>query len=163
MVQKDSEGKIFCEFTQPGTNSPPTNVIQKATVECEKIEKFDKFDFGEFNTCFLQKAEIVRTNVSITSKKDDTVEALQLWKNKKIYYLPENTTEKFPNVVVYNAFSCSIYNISKNNFVGMKKLKGLYLGRNMIGNIQNDTFDDLEKLEVLSICKWKYFLGIFFY
>lgn len=151
--QKDALGRTICNYTIPPINVFAKPLIHNLTVACEKIENNEKYDMGERKACYLQNTGINLTGIKLSTDKDETVEGIEMWKNKKILYLPENVAPQLPNLKVYNAYSCSILAISRINFRGLKNLQGLYLGRNQIEKIDNGTFDDLVELEVLSLCE----------
>lgn len=90
---------------------------------------------------------------TISAEKDESVLGLNLGGNKNIFYLPNDVYKIFPSLIVYGAHLSSIQQISKRNFVNMSKLKGLFLQRNQIEIIENNTFDDLTSLEDLDLSK----------
>jgi Leucine rich repeat len=100
-----------------------------------------------------QKTSIDSTGVSISANRENSVRGLFFDKNKKIFYLPENVHIKFPNILGISAEHCFIYNISKENFEGLKKLRFLNLVHNEIETIANDTFTDAVDLEKILLSK----------
>lgn len=82
----------------------------------------------------------------ITTPADSSVEGFYSYNNKNIRFLPENLAEKFSNLIIMWAQSCSIEKISKKNFQGLNKLRGLALSSNFIEQITSDTFEDLVSL-----------------
>lgn len=122
---------------------------------CESIAKFSWWG-NSHKTCHMNDSNTVTTSeFSISSAKDAAIELLNLNGNRKIAYLPKNADEKFPGLLIYDAGSCSIKSISKQNFKNMKKLKRLFLGFNQIERILSDTFDDATAL--LEVALGKYF------
>lgn len=105
-----------------------------STCQMEKITKIDGMD-----------ATIAETNYSILG--------LSFYTNKKVFYLPVDVAERFPNLVAYDASECAIKKISKANFVGLEKLRSLALVENHIEKIYSNTFEDLVELEYLWLCK----------
>lgn len=97
------------------------------------------------------------TDFAITSSKNELVEVLIADRNFKVFYLPNNMGEKFPNLLVVAARICSIKQISKDVFKGLNKLKVLSLGHNKIEKIDRDTFDYLPALERIWMCKFMQF------
>lgn len=75
-----------------------------------------------------------------------SVEGFSTFGNRKIKFLPETLAEKFPNLIIMWAQSCSIEKISKNNFKSLNKLRGLAIGDNRIEKIASNTFGDLLSL-----------------
>jgi hypothetical protein len=119
-------------------------------IECEVIGNENWTHAGPQRTCYLK----VNTTINSPGKtigRKETVPGLSFWFNKKIFYLPINVSESFPNLVVYGANGCSVKTISKVNFRGLKKLIRLDLGYNEIAFIPDDTFEDLKALEWLQI------------
>lgn len=102
------------------------------------------------HTCHMdQRTAITTHEFYITSNSDANVQGLFFKFNKKIEFLPENTARKFPNLIVYDAEHCSIRQISKENFIGLTKLRGLTLFSNSITSVPADAFDDLSSLQEL--------------
>lgn len=77
---------------------------------------------------------------------DDSVQFLSLLFNKKIFFLPVNVSQSFPNLLIYHAGHCSIETIKKINFEAMSTLRWLFLDGNQLERIDSDTFDDLTDL-----------------
>lgn len=99
------------------------------------------------NTCLMDvKTKIYEANATV-STQDETVGALSLSFNKKIFHLPIDVAESFPNLQVFYAARCSITKISKSNFKGLSKLRRLDLYHNQIETIPSDTFSDCIELE----------------
>lgn len=88
------------------------------------------------------------------SHKDSSITGLLFNKNKNIFYLPVFVNEKLPNLFSYSAQACSLTEITKLNFNGLKKLKALWLPNNQIKKITSDTFEDLSSLELLYLRKF---------
>lgn len=119
-------------------------------------EWFGRYDFGGERTCYMNgTTSISSSGIAISSLTDASVGAFHLEYNKKIVYLPENTGEKFVNLLKFLASNCAIKTISKSNFKGLRKLIWLHLFTNVIETIPNDAFEDLESMENLSLCKYR--------
>lgn len=126
---------------------------------CEKIEpnEWNYLESGALKTCYLTDKEttvIDSTGFLITSPKDDMVEAITFWGNKKVQFLPDNSGQTFPNMKVFVARDCSIKAISKKNFEKLSELVKLDLDKNQIERIDGDTFEELTALEHLAISKF---------
>lgn len=91
------------------------------------------------------------TDFSITSDRDETVEAFYVRENTKIEFLPTNFGNVFPNLVGLAAFNCSIKEISQENFRGLDKLRVLWLVYNQIEKIYGDTFDGIPAVEQIHL------------
>jgi hypothetical protein len=103
-------------------------------------------EMGEFKTCYIKQAPIESTGVKF-STNDATINGLDLSNNLKMFYLPENVGESFPNLIGYSVQRCSVKHVLKLNFNGLKKVKELLLTYNQIEKIENSVFDDLVSLE----------------
>jgi Leucine-rich repeat (LRR) protein len=129
--------------------------VTSKQVACEKIDTFDIGGrFGKALTCSMTKTtSINETKVTISSKRDISVEGLTFSVNEKIFFLPENVDNNFPNLRIYCADNCSIKAVSKENFEGLNKLKFLLLQSNQIEKISSETFNDLVAIEFLVLGK----------
>lgn len=122
-------------------------------VNCEVAEiEINCESFGVFGnkSCVLGETEINSAN-TIIAESDETVEAMWMHENKKAFYLPNKISEKFPNIVLYQADRCSIKEISKDNFHGLTKLRELDLSENQIESLTDGTFDGLLNLHFLRL------------
>lgn len=97
----------------------------------------------------MDKSTEIITNDTKISSRDETIEALFFFQNKKVKFLPIEVDRKFPNLVIYGASECSLSSISNFNFENLSKLKLLSLFGNQIQIIRSDTFIDLKSLEKL--------------
>lgn len=122
---------------------------QRATIKCS----FDNFHFasGKLRTCNLSSQPINTVNSMISSPKNDTVEGISFQGNLKIFFLPVNIGQKFQKLKMFDASSCAIKAIFKENFKNLKVLKELTLDNNEIFSVNSNTFEDLESLETLSL------------
>lgn len=77
----------------------------------------------------------------------------KILENKHLFFLPENISTTYPNLNALSAELCSIKEISKLNFHGLKELKSLWITGNPLQRIASNTFEDLESLERLYLCK----------
>lgn len=82
------------------------------------------------------------------------VEAFDSHGNKKISYLPGNLRKVFPDLAVIDASDCSIKTITKTNFNGLRSLKMLKLYDNEIEKVREGSFDGLDELTHLMLCKF---------
>lgn len=100
-------------------------------------------------TCNMRVTTSINDSTTTISTRDDSVNALDFAINNKIYFLPIQINETFPNLLTFNAYKCSLRQISKENFSGLKKLIKLYLYSNQIEEITSESFEDLVSLEEL--------------
>lgn len=123
---------------------------------CESIAKFSWWG-NPHKTCHMNDSTTVTApEFSISSTTDAAIELLNLNGNRKIAYLPKHVDEKFPGLLIYDAGSCSVQSISKQNFKNMKKLKRLFLGFNQIERIPSDTFSDATALLEVALGKYSH-------
>jgi Leucine rich repeat len=112
---------------------------------------------NRIRTCWMDKMTTIdskETTIGLTPwNRNETFEGLSFWTNKKIKFLPIQVSEKFPNLLGYQASHCSITEISKKNFEGLTKLKLLHLINNKIEKILSDTFEDLVELTNVTLGK----------
>lgn len=121
-------------------------------VSCENIQ-----DNGlwKLKTCDMKgSTKINSAGYSISAFQIQNVEGIDFSHNKKIFHLPDKVYESFPNLIVYNAYDCSIKSIFRRHFEGLFHLRGLYLNRNSIEKIPLDVFEDLKSLELLYLGKF---------
>lgn len=103
-------------------------------------------------TCLMnENTEISSKNFMISSDYNEEVDAIDFVRNKRIVFLPERIHEKFPELKVIEAQSCSILEISAVNFAKLNRLEQLQLQNNQIEKIPNDVFADLTSLTLLRL------------
>ena len=123
-------------------------------VSCEKIENYGWY-FGSSKTCYMDKTTEINSADTTIASRDESIEGLRFWGNKKIKFLPIKVSEKFPNLLGLEAGLCSLTTISTANFKGLNKLRFLGLQYNQIKKIRSDVFEDLVALEYLYLCKFQ--------
>lgn len=107
---------------------------------------------GTVRTCFMALKTPKHSSEDFFPTKTDLVMGeIFIRGNKLASSLPKNVNKLFPNLLGYSVTSCNVGEISKENFDGLLKLKGIYLWGNQIEKIASDTFDSLTSLEVLSL------------
>lgn len=84
---------------------------------------------------------------------DETIGGLRFYSNPNIFFLPAKVSKSFPNVIVYNAESCSVKSLSHDNFEKLGRLKVLLLNDNEIEKLDSFVFADLVSLEWLVLRK----------
>lgn len=132
--------------------------INAADLNCERNEMAM---VKNTKSCYLGDLTTINSHGYEISKSDETVETLDFDGNTKIRYLPVKAGEKFPNLLVIAAGSCSLKEVSKINFDNMIKLRELLLYSNEIKKISSNTFEDLASLEILDLRKNCLFFNIF--
>lgn len=81
------------------------------------------------------------------------VTGLDLEQNKKIEFLPVGLHLVFPQLYVLDGSKCSIKEVTKVNFHGLKDLSHLWLRDNKIKLIESETFRGLDSLIHLDLSK----------
>lgn len=119
-------------------------------VVCENITNLD--DFRKLKKCSMEETTAISSKgFTISSPKDYSIQKLSFLNNKKVWFLPENVDENFPNLLFYDAGFCSIKMITKPNFKGLENLTKLFLQQNEITEILKNVFEDLLNLELLDL------------
>lgn len=75
--------------------------------------------------------------------------------NNFVQFLPISVDESFLNLIQFSVVGCSVKNVIKENLKGLKKLTFLDLRNNQIEAIEENSFDDLIELEILTMSKNK--------
>lgn len=134
-------------------------IVNAKEIECEQFGNHSfwwAYSIHSLKTCFMNgKTTIGESSVKI-STRDETELGLSLDGNQKVFHLPIEVAESFPNLQGYSAGGCSIKDISRENFKNLSKLKSLWLDGNQIRKIWEDTFDDLVEVERISLCKQQF-------
>lgn len=123
-------------------------------VACESVSSigWGVGNVGDAKTCWMRTTTSINEPDVTISTKDESVHGLVLYYNKKIFHLPIQVDETFPNLLAYTAHDCgNIKQVSKKHFRGLTKLKFLSLEENQIELIMSETFDELTSLEVLRL------------
>jgi Leucine rich repeat len=102
------------------------------------------------------KTSINTSDETISITRNESLNGLSFFNNKKMFNLPVNVAEKFPNIVIYTAGGCSLKEVLYKNFKSLYKLKGLNLQQNQIEKITSDTFVDLKELVWIYLSKFSY-------
>jgi hypothetical protein len=127
--------------------------LKKKKLTCESYSEYTWTEtVGILSTCVMDKiTSIDEPGAAIANDRSETVNGLNFFENKNIFYLPENVTANFPNLIAYGASMCNVKTIAKKNFKGLNKLRWLGLHHNQIKKIPSDTFEDLKELEFLKL------------
>jgi Leucine-rich repeat (LRR) protein len=87
----------------------------------------------------------------INSTSDTEIQGFDIYNKIDVEFIPENLSEKFPNLIGINVFNCSIKTVTKTNFKGLNKLVIIGLSNNKIETIESGTFKDTTKVEKLAL------------
>lgn len=98
-----------------------------------------------------EKAVINSTGVTVAARVNKCVKALEMTNLKAAQYLPENISENFANLVIYEAVNCSIKSLNEFNFKNLEKLRSLNLAGNLLTEVSSKVFHGLKKLKKLSL------------
>lgn len=132
--------------------------FSEETVSCKKIKNFYWENAGRQKTCHLDESVQILSKFTKIYRRDESVTGLLFWQNSRIKYLPIQMSEKIPNLVAIDAQSCSVTEISYENFAGLNKLQNLILSRNKIERVYADTFKDLINLKWLALGKQNFYM-----
>lgn len=128
--------------------------LQAAAFTCEKIEDQSlSSPVGTVSACCMTETTSIDTPEATITTHDSSISAINFQQNKKIKFLPINVVESFAYLLAYTASSCSLKEISKSKFKGLRKLQILWLSYNQIEKISSDTFEDLTDLKKLYLCE----------
>lgn len=72
---------------------------------------------------------------------------------KDLVYFPKGFGEVFPNLMYFQIRRCSLNILRKEDFLDLGNLRGLWLGENLLKNLSNDIFINLQGLK--HICFYK--------
>lgn len=97
-------------------------------------------------------ADISSENAELTEEQRLDVKGLYIGSgNLKIKYLPVNANIKFPSVIAYQAYNCSVQRVNDDHFKDLFELETVHLTRNKISFISSDAFKDLVNLKFLNL------------
>lgn len=112
---------------------------------------FIDFEMDFWTFTIDEKVVINSTGVSIAARVNKCVKAFEVPNLKAVEYLPENISENFANLVIYEAVNCSIKSLNEFNFKNLHKLTNLNLAGNLLTEISSKVFLDLKKLKKLTL------------
>lgn len=124
-------------------------------VTCEAFLKLGIIeDYPPEKACNMSGTTGIYTkNTELKGTADSEMRIINFYDNVKILYLPIGVVEIYPELAFYSAGLCSIKEISRDNFIGLSKLRALFLQKNSIQKIASDTFVDLISLEGIELGK----------
>lgn len=97
----------------------------------------------------MGQPEINGRETTISSPRDENIQALDFLDSERVLYLPIKVFEKFPKLVCYRAQYCSLKVLAKEHFENLRYLRGLWCTHSQIQTIKKDAFDDLDSIEYL--------------
>lgn len=110
-----------------------------------------KFDMKFWTFRVNSDNVILVENVEIQAARSEAVKGLTFSNNKNVKYPPVKVHEKFPHLVAYQIYNCSLKDVRYENFENLTDLQAVYLGYNVLTAIPVDIFKDLSKLKFLSL------------
>lgn len=108
--------------------------------------------FGNKNvkTCFIKNQAIEVEGTVIRSTPDsNTVEGVNIERNKDVKFIPDNLARTFPELTVLQVQFCGVKSIQAKHFENLRKLVYLSLFGNEIETIGSGAFSDLASLQTL--------------
>lgn len=151
-IWKDFSSHVIESWKSAGeviTKNCGFDEFEYVEVACEKFTSF-----FELEACWMKKkTSINATNFVVSDMRDEEVGHISFDDNKKIEYLPYKIFMQFPNLFSYFAESCSVKQITKENFEKLNRLKEIWLSHNKIQKIFANTFEGLESLQTVLIGK----------
>lgn len=112
-------------------------------------------DFGF--CCEMDDVTVIKsvdTVISPSRGNDIRPHRLDMNVNSRVEFLP-TSSDYLKSLIIYEAKECSIKSIWKENFKGMVWLEKLDLAGNLIETIRTDTFEELFKLETISLGEFR--------
>ena len=126
---------------------PKVTQTNETQIRCTKeLEKLNGF---MIQACKIENQKIDAEDFSIAADPNRDFQAIHIWNNKEVKFLPENIVECFPRLMLYDVSDCSIKIVNDKYFKALNKLEVLTLQRNEIELIDGNTFKDLRKLQKL--------------
>lgn len=120
----------------------------KKQISCQSEDFVAWPRFGTQKTCFVKNStSITEPDFEMSGVFDLTITGVAFMDNNKILYLPVLISEIYPNLVTFSAVGSSFTSVSKENFKNLRKVKHLRLSRNMIENLNINSFEDLAQLQ----------------
>lgn len=125
-------------------------------ITCEKIAVFAMPESANrFFTCESTSYTTIKDNsYTITDHFNSRLIAMNFSDNRNIEFLPISPHHIFPYIRWYRAARCSIKEISKTNFEGLRYLSYIKLQENQIYAVLSDTFKGLDGLGELDLSEF---------
>lgn len=126
------------------------------SVDCESVSVQNLYHEKMFQVaiCNMNEMTVINeTNVPIYTSQSSNIRHLIFTANHNIQYLPVKIYKAFPELVVIEANSCEIKEISRKNFKNLRLLKVLKLSSNQITTIEGGIFDENPILTHIDLSK----------
>lgn len=132
------------------TNGCGFDEFDSADIYCEDFHYFIPLEI-----CSMKNKTVINaTNFVVADLRDEEVGGITFNQNKAIEYLPYKVYMQFPNLVDYWADSCSVKQISRENFQKLNRLQLIWLASNKIQKISGNTFHGLENLSRVDLSEF---------
>lgn len=143
---------LLCYLACVASKRGPVGWLER--VPCEEFIT-EQWSTLELKQCIMRfTTRIYSTGVVLSSPQDDSVGAIRFDGNDNLKYLPEKIGDKFLNIVMFDANSCLIEAVSKENFKGLSKMMNLNLHDNRITKVESDTFEGLSSLILINLSEY---------
>lgn len=102
-------------------------------------------------TCHIKNQPANDANCWISPEETLAVQGLMINNNREVKFLPIEVNRMIPQLLAFEAKSCSVKSVESKHFKNMTSLAYLNLENNEISDISGDAFDDLIGLRHLSL------------
>lgn len=111
---------------------------------------------SSLSSCIVSQSTVINaTGFKVDIEANEAFTTIDFSFNENIYFLPENISEKMPNLIDYKADHCSVEAISRVNFLNLHKLMNILLSSNQISSIASGTFENLKALKRIELGKFE--------
>lgn len=84
--------------------------------------------------------------VHMEGKSNEDIEHLRIV-SKELKFIPRDLIRWFPNLLDVTIINCGIEKVSREDFIGLGKLKVLNLSHNKLTSLPDDLFADMKNIE----------------
>lgn len=125
------------------------------TIQCHSASnKLRCADGFGVNVCMLNENVTIDGSDFSFAVRDHRIEVLFFSPNRNVQFLPVKVANFFPHLQHYRASFCFIKVVLKENFKRLSELTILDLSHNFIVAIHDDTFDDLQNVDVIDLSEY---------
>lgn len=120
-------------------------------LSCNIFNSTWKYLDASFEGCNIENQTIKKEESRIISPFNVTLKAFSIKNNYDVKFIPVNIGEKFPNILVFQIFNCSVKKIGKTHFNNLFQLRQIVLTNNVIAEVDDQPFQNQRQLEWLSL------------
>lgn len=103
-------------------------------------------------TFYVNKfVEISTRGYKLDIFRNQSVHAFSLNLNRKVKFIPVNVGVIFPWIITFDGGFCSLHEISKADFKGLRRLQALYLHYNEIDGLGMDVFEEIPEVAYIDL------------